>query len=134
MKYIELPEGKPCIRIVNENLRLVEENKPLKYPLRFLNSSCEFRKRYKILWDLKHEKEIKSEEEERKREYNNKPEAKAKRKEYQKKPEVKARKKEYWKENKNKPEVKAKKREYYLKNKENYKKRYLKNKGKKNET
>ena len=43
---------KPCIRVVNENLRLVEEGKPLNKSLRFLNQSCQFKKRYKILCQI----------------------------------------------------------------------------------
>ena len=97
---------KPCIKIVNENLRLVEEGKPLNKSLCFLSKSCEFKKRYNILMEIK---------------YGMPENIKAKRKEYLQKPEVKAKKKEYYQ----KPEVKARKKEYsrirYLKLKEKQK-------------
>ena len=77
-----MEEKIPCIRIVNKNLRLVEEGKPLEEPLRFLNKSCNFRKRYNILFDLKNEEEIEKEVKAKRKEYHQKPEVKAKRKEY----------------------------------------------------
>ena len=117
----ELFKGEiPCIRVVNENLRLVEQNKPLTLPLSLLNTSCDFRKRYKILYDLKHEEKLKEERKLINKKYNQRPEVKKRKKEYYKeyhkkynqRPEVKKRKKEYNKEYYQRPEVKKRKKEY----------------------
>jgi len=45
---------KPCIREVNENLRLIEEGKSLNKSLRFLNQSCQFKQRFDALMDIKY--------------------------------------------------------------------------------
>ena len=114
---------KPCIREVNENLRLVEEGKPLTKSLRYLNQSCQFSKRYKILCQIKGEDcvlfqghKLKGFNGFKSKEYYQKPEVKARMKEWQKeynqKPEVKARMKEYHKEYYQKPEVKARMKEW----------------------
>ena len=75
-----------CIREINQNIKNIFEGKPLTRPLRMLNKSCEFKKRYDIAFDLTNEDKIKKEVKKRMREYN---------KEYYQKPEVKKRMREY---------------------------------------
>lgn len=82
-----------CIREINENIRRIFNNQPLTRPLRTLNQSCGFRKRYELAFDLKNEKRIEEEKNKRIREYK---------REYYQKPEVKKKMREY-------------KREYYQK-------------------
>ena len=41
-------QEKLCIKLVNKNLRLVEEGKPLEESLALLNRSCQFKKRFDI--------------------------------------------------------------------------------------
>ena len=85
-----MKQEKPCIREVNENLRLVEEGKPLNKSLRYLNQSCQFKKRFDILMDIKFGKteEVKAKIKEYEKEYYQRPEVKARLKakyrEYQK--------------------------------------------------
>jgi hypothetical protein len=100
-----------CQREINQNINRIMTNQPLTRPLRVLNRSCEFRKKYEEIFNFANEDKIKEEVKAKKREYYQKPEVKAKQREYYQKPEVKAKKREYYQ----KPEVKAKKREYYQK-------------------
>ncbi len=99
--------GIVCIREINENLRRISNNQALTRPLRVLNESCEFKKRY----DLMFEDEVKEEGKKRKREYEQRP-------------EVKKRRREYYKEYRKRPGVKKRMREYQRKKfgikKENY--------------
>lgn len=95
-------DEKICIREIKENIKRVFNNQPLTKPLRVLNRSCEFKKRYDIACDLIYG-EAKNQ----------------KRKEYYQKNKEKMR--EYRKEYYQRPEVKEKRREqnkeYYQKNK-----------------
>ena len=84
-----------CIREINNNINRVMTNQPLTRPLRVLNKSCEFKKRYNAYCDIV-EGDLK----------------KAKQREYSQKPEVKAKQREYHQKYYQKPEVKAKQREY----------------------
>ena len=77
-----------CAREINENIKRVFKNKPLTRPLRVLNKSCAFKKRYKMAFDIINRDKIKKE-------------VKLKSKEYRQRPEVKKRMKEYYLKNKN---------------------------------
>jgi len=88
-----------CIREINNNINRVMTNQPLTRPLRVLNKSCEFKKRYNAYCDIV-EGDLKKA---KRREYHQK---------YYQKPEVKAKQREYNQKYYQKPEVKAKQREY----------------------
>lgn len=92
--FKELPD-KPCIRVVDENLRLMEEGKALNQPLAYLNRSCFFKQRYdqfcdivygKVKYPLTKEQKIRYKE--WRRNYQKKPEWKEYIKEYNQRPEV----------------------------------------------
>jgi len=91
--------SKICIREINENLRRIRMDEPLTKPLRELNESCEFKKKYDELFNMTHEKELEKEVKERMRKYRQKyeqkPEVKERMRKYQQRPEVKERKKKY---------------------------------------
>ena len=83
---LKMKTSKICIREINENLRRIRMDEPLTKPLRELNESCEFKKKYDELFNMTHEKELEKEVKERMRKYYQKPENKEKkRKYYQKK-------------------------------------------------
>ena len=111
---------------ITENLKLIEEGKPLNMPLSILNGK--FKEKYFVCLKCKvpisegnlsgYCRKCSSQSEEvkkRKREYYQKPEAKKKAREYYQKPEVKKRVREYKREYNQKPEVKKKRREYLRK-------------------
>ncbi len=69
-KIIEKRDTPLCIREINENLKRVFNNQALTRPLATLNRNCEFKKRYKIAFDLKYENKIDKEVKQRLKEYN----------------------------------------------------------------
>ena len=89
MKYPELPQGKPCRIIIERNIINVQTGKPLDYPLRYLNASCEFKKVWNKFVGIPEEVRAKQ------KEYNRRPEVRAKKREYNRRPEVRAKKREY---------------------------------------
>ena len=58
-----------CIREINQNINRIMTNQPLTRPLRVLNRSCEFKKRYEEVFNFAHEAELKQEVKKRVREY-----------------------------------------------------------------
>ena len=126
-------EREICTKQINENLKLIEQGKPLNLPLRRLNTNCEFKIRYEQWcnvqdglpenYDVKkirareyrQRPEIKAKLKKYQKEYQQRFEVKAKMKEYQQRPEIKVRYKEYHKQYRNKPEAKAKLKEHQQK-------------------
>ena len=84
----------PCKSIVTENIRNIEDGKALTAPLSYLNKSCEFKKRYDIIFGVEQLK--KEEAKARMRAYRQKPEMRARMRAYYQKPEVKARMRAYY--------------------------------------
>ena len=41
-----------CVREIKDNIKRIFNNQPLTRPLRTLNNTCEFKKRYKIACEL----------------------------------------------------------------------------------
>ena len=73
-----------CIREINNNINRVMTNQPLTRPLRVLNKSCEFKKRYNAYCDIVEGDLKKAKQREYHQKYYQKPEVKAKQREYNK--------------------------------------------------
>ena len=71
-----------CIKEVNQNINRIMTNQPLTRPLRALNKSCNFRKKYEEVFNYAHEENLKEEVKQKNKEYQQKPEVKKKRREY----------------------------------------------------
>ena len=104
--------------VIEENLKRIEEGKPLTMPLVILNGELkkEYFRRNKTPEEIAKQKEYyqRPEVKAKQKEYHQRPEVKAKQKEYRQRLEVKAKQKEYYQ----RPEVKAKQKEYYQKNRD----------------